>query len=540
MLALVATKLWLVASQPATCYADAVIDDRLFVNLAWHVAHGDWLGPYNNLTLAKGPVYPIWLAIVYRCGLPLFLCQHLLYALSCALVLRALRPLRLSTGRGLLLFAMLLFNPMTWASEYLRIVREGIYPALTLLVLAAGTGLMLRRSDSTRTIIAWSAGLGVALTAFWLTREEGVWILPALAILLLPLYLAAWRGNSTERIRRIGACTLWLPLLLLGLATVSSVNQVYYGVFCTVEYKQRDFLQAYGSLVRVTPARHQQFVAVARETRQRIYAVSPAFQELKPLLEGPLNDGYSIHGAHLKARDEMASGWFMWALRDAVQYTGHCGTGRDAANYYAKLASEVNSACNCGALDCGPPRATMRPAWHATDAARLPETIGRLLSYVITFRGCQPYARNSTGPLPGRQFMESVTRERIADGNTAPPGSEGWAPIGTRLGMLQNIGRSYQLGTPLLALLAACICVYSSIRSFRRREEFPRQVLLWAVAAGIASRIVMLSLIDISWIPSINTLYPAPAYPLLLLFVGLSLTVPRRVRTAEETPSSTD
>ena len=528
MLSLLGLKLWLVSAQPATCYADAVHDDRLFVNLAWHLTHGDWLGPYNNLTLAKGPMYPIWLALVDRCGLPLFLCQHLLYAVGCALVLHALRPLRLSTGSRLLLFGVLQYNPMTWASEYLRIVREGIYPALTLLVLSAAIGLMLRRSHSTRTLAGWSSALGLALTAFWLTREEGVWIVPTLAILLLPLHVAVGRENRIDRVRRTCACALWLPLFLGGLAIVSSVNRVYYGVFCTVEYKQRDFLRAYGSLVRVTPARHQQYVAVARETRQRIYAVSPTFRELELLLDGPLNDGYSIQGAHLKPDEEMASGWFMWALRDAVQFTGHCRTGGDAADFYAKLADEVNSACACGELVCGPPRATMRPVWRAGDVSRLAGTIGRMLSYVTTFKGCHPYAKDSTGPLPGRQFMGCLTREQVAVGNGTPDSPDGWGPLSTRLGMLQNIGHAYQILTPPLAALAACLWLHTGFSVVRRRVNIAFHIVATSIAVGFASRIAMLSLIDISWIPSINTLYPAPAYPLLLLFVCLSLATTLR------------
>jgi hypothetical protein len=454
-------------------------------------------------------------------------------------MLHALRPLRLSTGCRLLMFGVLLFNPMTWASEYLRIVREGIYPALTLLVLAAAIGLMLRRTLSTRTLAVWSSALGLSLTAFWLTREEGIWIVPTLAILLLPLHVAVWRERRFDRLLRTSACALWLPLVLGGLAIVSSVNRATYGVFCTVEYKQREFLRAYGSLVRVSPSRHEQYVAVARETRQRIYTASPAFRELEPLLEGPLNDGYSVHGAHLKPDDEMASGWFMWALRDAVQYTGHCRNGRDAADFYAKLADEVNSACACGELACGPPRVTMRPVLHASDALRLVRTVGRMLSFVTTFKACHPYANDSTGALPGRQFMGCLTREPIADGHNSPDAPDGSSPVSTRLGILQSIGHAYQMLTPPLALLAVCLWLHRGIGVLRRRANITYHIVATAIAVGFASRIAMLSLIDISWIPSINTLYPAPAYPLLLQFVSLSLaaTLSRAAPRPESEPA---
>jgi hypothetical protein len=219
----------------------------------------------------------------------------------------------------------------------------------------------------------------------------------------------------------------------------------------------------------------------------------------------------------------MASGWFMWALRDAVQYTGHCRNGRDAADFYAKLADEVNSACACGELACGPPRATMRPVWHAGDALRLVRTVGRMLSYVTTYKQCHPFAKDSTGPLPGRQFMGCMTREQIADGNDTGDAPDGWGSLFTRLGILQGIGRAYQRFTPPFSALAVCVWLYAGIGVVRRRSNITYCVVVTSVAVGFASRIALLSLIDVSWIPSINSLYPAPAYPLLLLFVTLSL-----------------
>jgi hypothetical protein len=165
----------------------------------------------------------------------------------------------------------------------------------------------------------------------------------------------------------------------------------------------------------------------------------------------------------------------------------------------------------------------MRPVWHAGDALRLVRTVGRMLSYVTTFKGCHPFAKDSTGPLPGRQFMGCLTREQIADGNDTPDMPDGWGSLFTRLGILQGIDHAYQRFTRPLAALAVCVWLFTGIGVLRRRANITYHIVATAIAIGFASRIVMLSLIDISWIPSINSLYPAPAYPLLLLFVTLSL-----------------
>ncbi len=57
-IALTAAKLWLTNSQTIFAIGPAFHDDRLFADLAAHLINGDWLGPYNQFTLAKGPCSP--------------------------------------------------------------------------------------------------------------------------------------------------------------------------------------------------------------------------------------------------------------------------------------------------------------------------------------------------------------------------------------------------------------------------------------------------------------------------------------------------
>ena len=127
---LVLVKLALVSGQFCIAIANASGDDALFVGLARSISEGDWLGEYDKYTLAKGPVYPLWIAALFRLHMPLFLGQHLLYAFACWLVVRALRPLRFPWAAEMGVFALVLFNPATWSSQLLRVVRSGIYPAL--------------------------------------------------------------------------------------------------------------------------------------------------------------------------------------------------------------------------------------------------------------------------------------------------------------------------------------------------------------------------------------------------------------------------
>ena len=50
----------------------ALVDDYLYVRIAGYLAHGQWLGPFDQYTLLKGPAYPAFIAAM--CLTPLATC----------------------------------------------------------------------------------------------------------------------------------------------------------------------------------------------------------------------------------------------------------------------------------------------------------------------------------------------------------------------------------------------------------------------------------------------------------------------------------
>ena len=52
---LTVAKLWLTSGQAIYAIGSAAHDDQLFLKLADSIVRGAWLGPYDQLTLAKGP-----------------------------------------------------------------------------------------------------------------------------------------------------------------------------------------------------------------------------------------------------------------------------------------------------------------------------------------------------------------------------------------------------------------------------------------------------------------------------------------------------
>ena len=54
---------------PLNLLPNATHDDGLFMRLAHQIAMGQWLGPFNQFTLMKGPGYPVFLAVGATGGL---------------------------------------------------------------------------------------------------------------------------------------------------------------------------------------------------------------------------------------------------------------------------------------------------------------------------------------------------------------------------------------------------------------------------------------------------------------------------------------
>jgi hypothetical protein len=411
---LIILKLWLARGMTFNGIGYMAADDQLFIHQAGSILQGDWLGEYNYLTLFKGPFYPLFIAFFALLGLPLLTAQQCLYAAACLLICLACVPLIRHKGLLILPFTALLFNPMSVTNTVAtRALREGIYPALTLLVLAGTIGLILRLDRPFKQRLAWMVLTGCALSAFWLTREERIWLLPSLVMLAGVAILRAWIENRNPC--RAVLVSLVIPVLMLGttILAISGFNLKQYGVFAITEYDNPLFLKAYGSLTRVTPETWQPLIPVAAETRARIYAVSPSFKKLEPYLEGDLGRLYARYGELVKTnRNEMGGGWFHIAFRQSIDQAGFTAGGKFPADFYRQLSDEINTACNDGSLKCGPARKSFMAVWNNAYLKPLLENTWKAVTALVTFNGYDARLKDCLGtPDQLKPFIE-LTHER--------------------------------------------------------------------------------------------------------------------------------
>ncbi len=525
-LAIAALHLALVAGLPVWLLGHAALDDALYLRGAEHLASGDWLGPYDQRTLARGPFYSAFIALCFHAGVPIRVAQSALYLAAGALLLWAVRPWPGPHWTRVATFAAFAFDPMLYHSDLLRVAREGVYVPVTVLVLALCASALRARDASLPVRLWWAAGLGGAVGLLWLTREEGPWILPTLGCGAVAL-AAARRGRPGAR-RALGGDAAVIALgAAVAIACVQLVcwqNDRYYGTWSAVEFRQDAFARAYGALLRVDPAQRVPFVPITREALSHAAAAGPATAAVAAVLLSGAKDGYARYGCDYHVLDpcdgEFRGGWLMFALRDAVALAGHATSGAEAERFYGGLADEIDAACASQRLACGAPRRGFAPPLAPGDFAAIAANALRGAARLVRFTGFELAPAASTGSERDLARYTSLLHSR-AFARGEPPREFADRTDRLRSAVLRAIAEEYHWFPPLV--LAAAIAFAWRLRRGLRALATPWVAVAAMLAFAIASRVVLVSIVTSTSIPILDPRYLSPAYPLMLLFTGIAI-----------------
>jgi len=509
-------KLWLVSAQTITALSFARCDDGLFVKLAQHIASGEWLGPYDNLTLAKLPFYSFWIASMSWLGIPLSYSQQLLYVFSCLIFVIAMRPLLYRNPFFCLIcYTTLLFHPISYpVIEMQRVLREGIYLSLPLLVLSFAIGLLLRKDAPIKKLILWNIGLGLSFAVFWLTREEGAMLLPSLFLLLATLWVSIGLFSQEKR-KRLMVCCIPILLVLVITSAVAGINKLYYGVFTICERTHGDFRNASAVLLRAAPGAKR--AVMPHEARERIYKVSPAFAELRPFLEG---DPEKLRGKNAPYRKGALSAHFEWALRDAAALAGYYNSAATAKKYYRRLALESNNACDQGMLKCD------KPSWHAPWTFLLPPNLmppfsafAETMFSILRLEGINiNFHPSSVGSDKGLLSFGYITRDRIAPRRDSPPSLIGQSqPDAFKLHLLDFLLSVFRFYMIILMLAGIILYSYNMVLILIKRKFNKPFIISTALLLAVLARVSMLAATGYRVLYA-TLLYKSSIYPVLAAF----------------------
>lgn len=331
---------------PVGILVGAMHDDALFWKNAQQIVAGNWLGQtYNQYILAKGAGYPLVEAVNYIVGLPITLTLGLVYLLTCFLIKDTLEKLNFNRYLVLIIFLLALYHPQIFP---VRIIRDNIYQALSILSILAVFRILFLNETSRIKI----ALFGLALFLFWITREEGVWIIPACLLFIVAKILLGYKDQLNLK-KSLSNLVLLISSATALVLVICSVNYFNYGKFQAVDFKDSSFEAALTAMYSVRVGPSVPYVPVPLQVRKKLYEVSPKFKELEKYFEGD-GQGWTTHGCHWYPHTcgDFAAGWFIWALRDNAASLGYYSSPKKASEFYKQLAEEIDGACSRGLLEC--------------------------------------------------------------------------------------------------------------------------------------------------------------------------------------------
>jgi len=525
-LVLTAFKLWLTRAQPIYAIGPAAHDERLFLQLAEYIVKGEWLGPYTQMTLAKGSFYSLFVAIVFWIGLPLFLAQQLLYAGACAAFSRATLPAIRSGALRFLIYAFLLWNPMTYEAPTMgRVMRQHVYTPLGILIFAGLVALYYRRSEPFRKQAGWAALLGFSLGGFWLTREESIWLVPSVVLLVAAWIIGVFRADRKARgtLWRSGA--LATIFALLPITFVCWQNYRHYGWYCTSEFHAAPFEDAYGAMVRVNIGPELAQVPVTRQAREAMYEVSPTFAQLKPFLDGQIGTDWAEKEMYPVAERQIRGGWFVWALRDSVIAAGHGHSAAEAMGFYRRVAREINQACDDGRLPARAHRSGFAPVLHSGEASAIMRTFFSFLDFVVHFRSFNVLPPLSIGNDSDLQLFRDMTRDRLSVSergtNFSFPSQE--TLDRQKFTILDRIGKQLITALVVLFFITIVLLAVRTAQMIRSRQlTFPFTLSLGAIG-GVLAYLLINAVVHVTSFPLTAVSTFSPIYPLLMIFITATM-----------------
>jgi hypothetical protein len=499
--------LLIAAEKPVAVLYGGASDETVFIDLAGSIVSGHWLGPYNVGTLAKGAGYPLFIAANYMTGMPIGLGQSAVF--FAAVIYFSFVYARTQGGLAAFLVCVisLLTVPVLYSQGLQRLLRDFFYTAITLAYFAALFDLLLDKN-----FMPWRKAVlaGVLAGVLWLTREEGIWIVPA-SLLIVACAIVRTRPFRAQVFKPAVA----LASAMAAVAVVGLINLHQYGRYTLNEVKDSDFQAALASLQRAAYPDEQPYVPVAKAARLRIYQYSPSFAKLKSFLDpdnAPSPWNFGCASGYPVPCDEIAGGWFVWAIRDAAQRIGMHHDPTTAAHFYRQLSNEVEDACSTGKLTCGPWLPPLIPYLDRAEIFALPgammlalETIG--MRPPMSFF---PYPSSITGGGTNALALLNMPPDRIQTVRT--PVYLDWCSMLTRLQPL----------TGWFMLAGLVLFAYSTAAAVKRREFSFGLLMAGTLWLAVLSRAAVLSLIHVTSFYAIQYNYAAPAVVLAVAASVLS------------------
>ncbi|MDO4519331.1 MAG: hypothetical protein Q4B47_03395 [Eubacteriales bacterium] len=353
---------------PIYAIANAIYDDQLLAKLAEHLLQGEWLGPYNSVTLVKGISFSVFLAMANRLGIPYLLAEGTAYIVAVILFLYALRKVLKNQWIRLAAFGFLLYSPsMLSTFTEQRVYNMALIPTAILLVAAGCIGMFYSCSEQKKEFYGWTILEVISFVFFWHLRNESIWYLPFVmaACGCSAFCIAVNFGRRKKTVLRCICCLLPFVGIYASNEIIAQINENHYGVHLVNDRSEGAEAELMTLLLSIDEEKsiaamgedytyksmnkhYSKNVWIPREVIELAMENSPTFETIHKYVSELYEGKWNSMSTSVNA---VMGDSFIWAIREAMLNAGYYHENAvETEAFYQSVVDELEEAFEQGRL----------------------------------------------------------------------------------------------------------------------------------------------------------------------------------------------
>ena len=521
-------RLCLSLTQYATIYPPlAPLDDDLMTRAAMSITAGQWLGPYNFLTISKHAGFAVWLALLHKLNIPYLVGNMAVWALASLLATISLSPVLKKNWGKLVIYLFMLYNPAASAQYATRVYRDALFPRLCVMFFSGIVGAALRHRERLGKIAPWMILYGFVFGAVYLFREDGIWVLPFFLGALITVLIADRKEGLKTAVVRTFMSIVPFSLGAVLILAYCRQNQKHYGRFIVSDFDSGEFKSAYGAMTSLEQDDWDPQVAVPEDVRQDLYSNIEMFADVEEALKEPL----LMNGYYDKNKGDFRSGAFYWALRQRLDSLGVYRTPQKAQQYYEELTAEIQKAVDEGRLRTSNGSTKLRRSVTPPIRAEyivpvLRETLNGF-NLSVFFGDCDPLAERAVGKYdeeirPVEEYINQKGAVALVENSDTPYLS----PVRRMThGLLRFVRSVYSVMIPLMTLVSLIWQIKKLISDIQLKRVSPDSLLNVVLLGYLGMALLRCAMIAFMEVSSFGigtyVMYLSTVHPLLIMYAAV-------------------
>lgn len=397
-------RIFLAIKMPLYLQADAGFDDYLLIDYAKSILGGDWLGPFNSMTLAKGISFPLYIVLTYLVGIPYSLGLILLYIFGILLLIVALKKYINNKYYLSIVYIFLLYSPVMFHIENVqKVYRGGVIVSLSLIVISTMINMFNNISARRKKLFTYSLLASISLPFFYYLKEDSIWIMPfVIGAILISITKILKQPKLDKKKSRILLMIMPIISLFLSNTIYCSINYMYYGEYCITDRNGTYFKEVIADIIKIEEKNEIKDVWITKDMMYKAVGSSKTLSSIKEEIDDMYDNSWA-----LKENGQIEGDIIFWTIKEAVQKAGiYDKGGKEVNKFYQKIDKELKQAYDTGKLKKNKDKKYLSSIATGYTIDNIleyyPKTTIDAIDMLVT------YSQNETSVNPARGSMEKI------------------------------------------------------------------------------------------------------------------------------------